>query len=82
MNEWALALFTNSAALPPELTRQINDWRRLPGKTAQAMAALQFLQDEIRYLGVESGPTPTPPPRPPWSSSAASAIAKTRRFYW
>ncbi|HWD18607.1 MAG TPA: DUF3857 domain-containing protein [Verrucomicrobiae bacterium] len=64
VNQWALSLFTNSTPLSPELISQINVWRKLRDPAAQTLAALQFVQDEIRYLGVETGPnayTPTAP---------------------
>jgi transglutaminase-like putative cysteine protease len=64
VNQWALGLFSNTIPLSPALTSQINEWRRLKDHNAETMAALQFIQEEIRYLGIESGPnayTPTPP---------------------
>ncbi len=55
VNQLALDLFTNTAPLSPELTRKINEWKRLPGREDRVLAALRFVQDEVRYLGLESG---------------------------
>ncbi len=55
VNRLALSLFTNTAPISPELTRQINEWKRLPDKESRTLAALRFVQDEIRYLGIETG---------------------------
>jgi len=55
VNQWALELFTNATPLSPDLTSQINEWRRLKDHNAETLAALQFAQEEVRYLGIESG---------------------------
>jgi hypothetical protein len=43
-----LGLFTNTAPLSPELTRAINEWKRLPGPEQRVLPALRFVQDEIK----------------------------------
>jgi transglutaminase-like putative cysteine protease len=55
VNQLTLGLFTNAAPLSSELTQKINEWKRLPGREGRMLAALRFVQDEIRYLGIESG---------------------------
>jgi hypothetical protein len=55
VNQLALGLFTNATPLSPELTRRINEWKRLPDKADRVTTALRFVQDEIRYLGIDSG---------------------------
>lgn len=55
VNQWALRMYTNSGALSPELTRQINQWKKLPAGEQRVLAALRFVQDEVRYLGMEDG---------------------------
>ena len=57
-------LFTNSAPLSTELTRRIKEWKALPDKEEQVLAALRFVQDEIRYLGIESGASGYKPAAP------------------
>jgi transglutaminase-like putative cysteine protease len=55
VNRLVLGLFTNTAPLSPELARQISEWKRLPTPEDRVLAALRFVQDEIRYLGIETG---------------------------
>lgn len=53
VNQWALPLFQNAAPLSPALLQKIAEWRRLTGQEQQVMAALRFVQDDVRYFGVE-----------------------------
>jgi hypothetical protein len=55
VNQWALPIFTNALPLSPDLTRQIALWRRLPAGEERVLAVLQFVQDEVRYQGIETG---------------------------
>ena len=55
VNQLVSTLFTNTAPLSPELTRRINEWKRVPGREERTLAALRFVQEEIRYLGIETG---------------------------
>lgn len=52
--EWALPLY---AAAPPSraMEERLAAWRALPTAEARARAALRFVQDEVRYLGIELG---------------------------
>jgi len=54
--DWALKLFEVAQPLSPELQAQIATWRELPSEEARVLAALRFVQDEVRYLGIEIGP--------------------------
>jgi hypothetical protein len=54
VNRLVLDLFTNAGPLSPELTRQINEWKRLPDAEDRALAALRFVQDEVRTLENDS----------------------------
>jgi len=61
--EWAAALYA-AAPRSAALARQVAAWERLPTEEARARAALRFVQDEVRYLGMEMGPSshrPHPP---------------------
>lgn len=55
VNQWALALFQNSSQLSPALAQKIAGWRALPGREQQVVSVLRFVQDQIRYFGVEIG---------------------------
>jgi transglutaminase-like putative cysteine protease len=60
---WGLAL---QEGLPtsPEVTALADSWRSLPTEEARFLAAVRFVQDEVRYLGIELGPN-THQPHPP-----------------
>lgn len=47
--------FTNTAPLSAPLNEKIAEWKRLPDPESRVLAALRFVQDEVRYLGIESG---------------------------
>jgi transglutaminase-like putative cysteine protease len=55
VNQWALALFQNHAALSPELAQRIAEWKRLDSPELQVLSALRFVQDDVRYFGIEIG---------------------------
>jgi transglutaminase-like putative cysteine protease len=55
INQLDLVLFTNNAPPSPELKAKIDQWKRLPSPEDRVLAALRFVQDEVRYLGIESG---------------------------
>lgn len=60
---WAATLYP-AAELPEELERRVAEWRQLPSAEARAVAALQAVQDEVRYFSVllgDSSHRPTPP---------------------
>ncbi|HYO54894.1 DUF3857 domain-containing protein [Archangium sp.] len=60
---WGLAL---QEGLPesPEVTALAESWRALPTEEARFLAAVRFVQDEVRDLGIELGPN-THQPHPP-----------------
>lgn len=51
---WALPIYTPGPA-SPAMEAKLAEWRALPDEAARARAALRFVQDEIRYLGIELG---------------------------
>ncbi len=53
--KWALPLYEGDHSLPPELEREIQRIAALPTDDERVSAALRFVQDAIRYLGVEVG---------------------------
>ncbi len=48
----------------PELTALAESWRALPTEEARFLAAVRFVQDEVRYLGIELGPNTHQPHAP------------------
>ena len=55
VSQWAAALFQTTAPLSPGLRQKIAEWQRLGGPEEQVLAALRFVQDEVRYFGIEIG---------------------------
>jgi transglutaminase-like putative cysteine protease len=55
--QWALSLYAIDRQLSPQLSQQIGSWRsNLKTPEDRLIAALRFVQDEVRYLGIEMGP--------------------------
>lgn len=61
---WAGELYPPPGPLPEPLREKIGQWRLLPNPSEAVRAALEFVQDEIRYLGFEAG-TGSHRPSPP-----------------
>ncbi len=53
--EWAIPLYDFQQALPPALEAEITRIGGLPTTEAQVSAALAWVQNEVRYFGVETG---------------------------
>ncbi len=59
VSQWGHALYHYKdleVSRPVELQRAQADWQRLPDDTAKTMAALKWVQEEIRYVGIMIGP--------------------------
>jgi transglutaminase-like putative cysteine protease len=69
---WAVTLFQNAAPLSPALLQKIAEWRRLGGQEEQVLAALRFVQDEVRYFGMEMAASSHRP--------ADASVVFSRRF--
>ncbi len=54
VNLRAMELFKYTNALSRELLQRVAEWKKIPGKTDQVLAALQFVQEDVRYLGLET----------------------------
>jgi transglutaminase-like putative cysteine protease len=63
VSEWGRRLFEVPAAEHPALVTQADSWRAKPREEA-VLAALRFVQDDVRYLGIEMG-TGAQRPSPP-----------------
>jgi transglutaminase-like putative cysteine protease len=64
VNQWATALFTADAPGSPELASQIAAWRQIGGHEQQVLAVLQFVQEQVRYFGIEIGSSAIRPANP------------------
>ncbi|MHA3771299.1 DUF3857 domain-containing transglutaminase family protein [Verrucomicrobiota bacterium sgz303538] len=53
--QWATRLYMVADSVPDELRQQIDAISRVENKKAQAVAALRYVQNNIRYLGMEIG---------------------------
>lgn len=53
--DWALGRYEIPETLPEELEKEVARIRKLESKEQQVLAALRFVQDEIRYLGIFEG---------------------------
>ncbi len=51
---WAMPLYAPSGP-SAAMSAKLAEWRTLPDEAARALAALRFVQDEVRYLGIELG---------------------------
>jgi hypothetical protein len=72
VNQWASALFQITSPFSPDLSRKIAEWKRIPGREQQISTVLRFVQDEVRYFGVEIGASSAKPTDP--------AVVFSRRF--
>ncbi|WP_154222367.1 DUF3857 domain-containing protein [Marinicella rhabdoformis] len=55
VSEWASQVFKVDPEFNSELTDLVHTWSKLPTKMEQASAATQFVQNQIRYFGIEIG---------------------------
>ena len=60
-----------------QIQRRVAEWSKLGDPEARVSAALRFVQDEVRYLGLEVGPHSLEPHDAEPCSYAASATART-----
>ena len=62
--EWARELYPEDQPLPADLLARVEAWQTLPDAPARAAAALQLIQDEVRYFSVLLGDCTHRPERP------------------
>jgi hypothetical protein len=63
--DWALPLYAvEKTNAPPELEELITKWRAAGSDAEGARMALEFVQDELRYTGIELGPDSYRPTHP------------------
>ena len=59
VSQWGAALYNYSdvdSVLPEELQSALSEWRELRSDRAKALAALKWVQEEIRYVAIFIGP--------------------------
>ena len=64
VNQWALGLFQVTSPFSPELSRKIAEWRQIDTREQQILAVLRFVQDDVRYFGIEIGASSEKPADP------------------
>lgn len=62
--EWALPYYQTPTAFSTGLNEKIDEWRNIDDGETRVLAVLDFLQKEIRYLGIEMGPNSHKPVEP------------------
>ena len=72
VNQWALALFQTASPLSPGLSKKIAEWKWIASREQQVLAVLRFVQDEVRYFGIEIGESSQKPADP--------SVVFSRRF--
>ena len=56
VNDWAMKLFPTIKKLSPALQKEINDiYSKDTSVEKRILAALRFVQDDVRYMGIEMG---------------------------
>lgn len=64
--DWALPFYRLSVINDDKLRAKVDEWKSGSSQEERAVAALRFIQDQVRYLGIELGRyshQPTPPQR-------------------
>lgn len=64
VNQWASALFQITSPFAPALSGKIAEWQQIPGREEQILAVLRFVQDDVRYFGIEIGDSTEKPADP------------------
>ncbi len=80
VNQFALGLFTNTAPPSSELTRAINEWKRLPDPEQRVLAALRFVQDEIGNQAIGNGVSGYKPEAPSTVFARRTGDCKDKNF--
>ena len=79
--QWALPLFKVSKANPPQLEAKVQGWKsKLQTPELRLIAALRFVQDEVRYLGIEMGRYSHQPSQPARVFSRRFGDCKDKSF--
>ncbi|MCO1335311.1 DUF3857 and transglutaminase domain-containing protein, partial [Microbulbifer sp. OS29] len=55
VNDWAIKLYDIDLSLPEALSNQLEQWRKEQGIEAAVSKAIAYVQEDIRYFGIEFG---------------------------
>jgi len=80
VNQWALTLFQNNSVVSPELSQRLDAWRRIASPEERVVAVLRFVQDEVRYFGIEMGVKSHKPSDPSTVCSRRFGDCKDKSF--
>jgi transglutaminase-like putative cysteine protease len=72
VNRWALELFQINSPFSGDLSQKIAEWKQIGGQEQQVQEVLRFVQDDVRYFGIEIGSSAEKPTAP--------SVVFTRRF--
>ena len=77
---WARALYPAAKPLPEDLEALIREWSALPDQESRVVHALEAVQDQVRYFGVEIGENSHRPVEPAdvWRKRAGDCKDKAR----
>jgi len=64
VSRWAWSLFQATAPFSPDLSRQVAEWKQIGDQEQQILTVLRFVQDEVRYFGIEIGASAEKPADP------------------
>lgn len=64
VNQWAYALFKVGKPFSPELAGQIARWTQIASPEERVLAVLRFVQEQVRYFGIELGESAAKPGDP------------------
>jgi transglutaminase-like putative cysteine protease len=80
INQWALDLYQTSSPFSPDLSAKIAEWRQIAGQEQQILAVLRFVQDDVRYFGIELGAGTVKPADPSTVFSRRRGDCKDKSF--
>ncbi len=80
VNQWALKLFQTTSPISARLSQKIEEWRAIPDQEQQILAALRFVQDDVRYFGIELGAGTVKPTDPSTVFSRRFGDCKDKAF--
>lgn len=80
IDAWARNLYPAPKPLPEDLERQIGEWSKLSDPQLRAVHALEAVQDQVRYFGVEIGQNSHRPNEPAdvWNRRTGDCKDKAR----